>query len=422
MRSDSHPKRLDDKQKGQTILQLKPNPNETLDRDERPSLLVFSDDWGRHPSSCQHLISRLLGDYEVTWVNTIGMRPPTFDWATVGRVWEKLGHWSTRPRRADAPDHAAPQVISPRMWPWFRRRHDRWLNRKLLTRQVNRHLRRVRKPTVAITTIPIVADLMAILDVDAWVYYCVDDFSLWPGLDQSTMAAMETEVMERCDACVAASAVLQERIGQFRSDVELLTHGVDLAHWERSRPPSRQQPGEEVSAVATFWGLVDQRLDLEILRALSTHFHGQVTLIGPQASPDPHLASLAVDLRPAVPYDELPQVAAATDVLIMPYADLPVTRAMQPLKLLEYLATGKPVVVPHLPATLPWGDCLDIAKTPSEFVTFVAQRAKDGLPDAQRQARKRLAEEDWSSKAKLFDLFIRSVVGSQTSATDLEVR
>ena len=37
---------------------------------ERPTLLVFSDDWGRHPSSCQHLIKRLkktlpcpLGEY-----------------------------------------------------------------------------------------------------------------------------------------------------------------------------------------------------------------------------------------------------------------------------------------------------------------------------------------------------------------------
>jgi hypothetical protein len=35
----------------------------------------------------------------------------------------------------------------------------------------------------------------------------------------------------------------------------------------------------------------------------------------------------------------------------MPYADLAATRAMQPLKLKEYLATGRPVVVRDLPAT-----------------------------------------------------------------------
>ena len=56
-------------------------------------LLVFSDDWGRHPSSCQHLIHHLLGDYSVTWVNTIGMRPPRFDLLTVKRGLEKLNGW-----------------------------------------------------------------------------------------------------------------------------------------------------------------------------------------------------------------------------------------------------------------------------------------------------------------------------------------
>ena len=36
------------------------------------SFLVFADDWGRHPSSCQHLIRQLLARYPVLWVNTIG--------------------------------------------------------------------------------------------------------------------------------------------------------------------------------------------------------------------------------------------------------------------------------------------------------------------------------------------------------------
>ena len=38
------------------------------------SLLVFSDDWGRHPSSCQHLVRNLLDRYPVVSVNTIGTR------------------------------------------------------------------------------------------------------------------------------------------------------------------------------------------------------------------------------------------------------------------------------------------------------------------------------------------------------------
>ena len=55
----------------------------------RPNLIVFSDDWGRHPSSCQHLTSHLLDDFNVTWLNTIGTRPPRLDLATVSRCWTR---------------------------------------------------------------------------------------------------------------------------------------------------------------------------------------------------------------------------------------------------------------------------------------------------------------------------------------------
>ncbi len=58
------------------------------------SLFVFSDNWGRHPSSCQHLVRHLLPQYGVTWVNTIGMRRPRRDLVTLKRGAEKLLEWS----------------------------------------------------------------------------------------------------------------------------------------------------------------------------------------------------------------------------------------------------------------------------------------------------------------------------------------
>ena len=123
-------------------------------------------------------------------------------------------------------------------------------------------------------------------------------------------------------------------------------------HSTPSRPPT-----------SSFWGLIDPRLDLAFLRELSASLtEGTIVLIGPEDRPDPELYRLPrVIRRPAVSLSELPAIAAATSVLVMPYADLPVTRAMQPLKLTEYLATGKPAVVRDLPATRPWADALDVA-------------------------------------------------------------
>ncbi len=76
---------------------------------------------------------------------------------------------------------------------------------------------------------------------------------------------------------------------------------------------------------------------------------------------------------------------------------------MQPLKLKEYLATGKPVVVRDLPAVRDWADCLDLCASPEAFSAAVRARLRDGLPDDQRLARRRLADESWSEKARKFE-------------------
>jgi glycosyltransferase involved in cell wall biosynthesis len=83
----------------------------------------------------------------------------------------------------------------------------------------------------------------------------------------------------------------------------------------------------------------------------------------------------------------------------MPYADLPVTRAMQPLKLKEYLATGRPVVVRDLPSTAEWTDCADVVSTPEAFSEMVRLRLQTHLPESQRMARDRLVSESWAGKA-----------------------
>jgi hypothetical protein len=104
-----------------------------------------------------------------------------------------------------------------------------------------------------------------------------------------------------------------------------------------------------------------------------------------------------------LPYEQLPSLAQEAAVLIMPYADLPVTRAMQPLKLKEYLATGKPAVVRDLPAVRAWADCLDSVATAEAFSQAVRRRLREGVPAEQQHARARLAEESWAAKALEFE-------------------
>ncbi|NQT36022.1 MAG: glycosyltransferase [Planctomycetes bacterium] len=373
--------------------------------DVRPRLLVFSDDWGRHPSSCQHLVGQLLPKYRTWWVNTIGTRRPGLDRATLGRGLEKLRQWIRRgPRNEAMPENLT--VLNPRMWPYFTRSYDRALNRWLLARHLVPVVESAAGPVVAVTTLPLVAGLMDKLPVARWIYYCVDDFSRWPGVDRVAIEALEERLARRSDVLIAVSRTLQDRLARWGRTSHLLTHGVDLEHWQpaASEEPVPQLDGLERPLVL-FWGVIDRRMDTPMVHRLAGDLkRGTVVLVGPESDPDPALCEPNRVVRiKEVPFGQLPRLAQQAAVLVMPYADLPVTRAIQPLKLKEYLATGRPVVVRRLPATEEWAEAADVVDTPEAFSEAVRRRIVEGVPDGQLVAREGLAEESWAAKARRFD-------------------
>jgi glycosyltransferase involved in cell wall biosynthesis len=381
----------------------------------RARLVVFGDDWGRHPSSAQHLVRHLLDRYAVDWVNVAGTHRPRLSRHDFRRGIEKLGEWAARgrPLRPDgAPANSpAPAVHAPAHWPGFASKLERRVNRFLLARALAPLLARPPAPAAVITTHPLVADLAARFPELNWVYYCVDDLSAWPGLDGAAIAAMERQMLPLMRTVIAASAVLGERLARLGCRPRLLTHGVDLEHW--SAVPRRTAAGRPPVAppVALYWGHIDARLDAEICLGIAAvcelRLVGRADPIDPRLHEQPRVRWLG-----AVPYQDLPRLAAAADVLVMPYADLPVTRAMQPLKLKEYLATGLPVVATELPATRSWADALDVTSRSGEFARLCQLRARQPLPAAQREARQRLARESWSSKAAEFADLLSAASGA----------
>jgi glycosyltransferase involved in cell wall biosynthesis len=365
-------------------------------------LVVFADDWGGHPSSCQHLLRPLLARHGAVWVNTIGTRRPSLTVADLHRAAVRLRAWS-RPRHGDT--HRNPVVVTPAMWPGFRGGWQRRLNARLMAQAVAAALgSRQGERRVAITTIPITADLIGRIDVDQWVYYCVDDFSVWPGLDGAALRALDDDQLRRADHLVVASEVLAERAARFGRSATLLTHGVDMDAW---RAPSRTKVpswwGRLKRPIWLFWGLIDVRLDADWCRALADGAAGPGTLVlvGPHGRAAPDIAG-SVAPGP-VPFEQLPALAAAADVLVMPYADLPVTQAMQPLKLKEYLATDRPVVMRDLPATRTWCDAGDAVSSQTAFVEAVRMRSQTGASPDQLNARSRLHAEGWPAKARIFE-------------------
>ena len=400
-------------------------------------LVIFADDFGRHPSNSQHLARRLAVRRPILWVNTIGTRRPRLRLADLRRAAGKLSQWtavalrSLTGRAAGADDPRNIHVINPIMWPDFASPAARRFNALSIGRAVNRAARRrfgSHSPEpVVLTTLPLTADLVGRIRAHRWLYYAVDDYTAWPGLDHATLTAMESDLLDRVDAAAAVGDTLAQRLASRGFDPPLIDHGIDIDEWHhpRAAPPThpildslRSLP----SPLALYWGLIDDRLDHGAITRMASEHGLTVALIGPVQGDLPRRLDRVpgVHLLGAIDRSLLPHAASLADLLIAPYIDSAVTRAMQPLKLKEYLATDRPVVATELPATRPWSDCCDVA---AGYVLAyrAAEAAFLGADPRQLAARRdRLAGESWAHKAALLEEWIDSVDARASDTLDRE--
>ncbi len=128
-------------------------------------------------------------------------------------------------------------------------------------------------PPVVITTLPIVADLVGQFRAARWVYYCVDDFSVWPGLDGRTMRSMEEQLVPKIDVAIAVSETLQSYLAKLGKPSHLLTHGVDLDFWRApvasDIPLSLREVDAMPKPLVVYWGVIDRRTDFSFVKALN---------------------------------------------------------------------------------------------------------------------------------------------------------
>jgi len=373
-------------------------------------MLVFSDDWGRHPSSCQHLFRRFAAQNRVVWIHTFGTRLPSFSRKDAARVWGKVRAWTGKRSAGDSgADAAAPvHILEPFMLPADRWTQGRRLNAKLLRRQIQKYARTLGlERTILVTTIPSPARIVGTLDESLSIYYCVDDFSEWPGEDRASMLAMEKELLSKVDLVIASSEKLFEDHSARHPRVRLLRHGVDWDAFREGRGSAPAKLLELPHPRIGMTGLIDERIDVPLVALIAQAMpEAAFVFLGPRNLPPGPLDRLAnVHFLPPVHYRDVPAVLHALDVVMVPYVESRLTERINPLKLRESLASGTPIVATPLPEARRYEDVLETARDLDRWIALLRKAVAEGRSRSAARA-ERVRGETWESRAEEFSRLV----------------
>ncbi len=225
-----------------------------------------------------------------------------------------------------------------------------------------------------------------------------DDWAAHPAYERwrpAYLAAYERIAARRLRVCAVTETIV-DRIEPL-GPAAVVPNGVDPEEWLAISPPPdwfAELPGPRFLYVGT----LDSRLDVDAVAAVARAWpEGSVVLAGPCADRD-HLAALErepnVTFPGPVPRAQVAALAHAADACLVPHRRLPLTEAMSPLKIFEYLAGGGPVAATDLPPLRGIEGPLTLVPPGEDFVAAV-RRALDQGPMGEEERRRFVERNSW---------------------------
>jgi len=384
------------------------------------SIICFGgeDWWYHHPHSKNHLMRRFArAGNRVIFVNSISMGLPSLAHKDLlPRVTRKLRSYAKFARKTSE----GITVVSPATLPFFASRTARRMNRQLLKSQIQRLARRggLAKPILWIA-IPTAAEMIGCFNESIVIYHVSDKYeanTMDHGTDPALIRRLHERAIDNADLILYSSRKLLAEATAGRDRSYLLEQAVDFDHWATVGSGDLEVAPEVANIPQPRLGyfgaiepwLVDQDL---IKRASRERPDWNWIFIG-NKSRGLEIENLPnVHFLPAVAYDRLPNYAAGFDVCVLPWdTELAFTSYGSAIKVREYLATGKPVVISPLPEYETMSDVLRIARSGDDFLRLIDEALHEQGTEKSRARQDAVRRGTWDARAEWVSDLIEGVL------------
>lgn len=300
----------------------------------------------------QHLAAGLAEMHDVVYIESLGLRAPTFAKEDLTRILKKVGGYIRRkPSIFQEPSKRStgPKIISPFVLPFHRFSLIRGINKILLHRQMSGIADGPLKSTLW-TFSPLTYGLEE--HFDQVVYHSVDLLHTLPKVPSRALLAAERSLVAKANHVIASSSGVKEHLENIG--------GAEVTLWENVAHVEKftRAAGIPRKNQAVFAGnLTPSKIDIDCLNGIlatgvNLALAGPMDIDGAGGS----TAFSALIKHPQVTYhgnldlDELANLLAESKVGLIPYQINEYTSGVFPMKVYEYLAAGLSVVSTRLPS------------------------------------------------------------------------
>lgn len=282
----------------------------------------------------------------------------------------------------------------------------KWLNEIIARRHVRNMARKtgIKNPILWIN--PHYAVHMAgRMDERLVIYDITDDWTQagFPERERRIIREEDRRLSGLADLVIVCSKALEESHKGLCKKILLLPNGVDVEHYGPVSDMAEDRISRWPRPVFGYTGTIHpDRIDISLVIALARAFpEGSVVLVGPNFLRRRQRLSLLAEkniyLTGEVQYGEITDYMSGFDICIAPHLETGFTESLNPIKLWEYLACGKPIVSTNIAGFRDYPRLCHIASGADNFISA----CRDALQESGDLRRDRMAEakkNTWDSR------------------------
>lgn len=213
------------------------------------------------------------------------------------------------------------------------------------------------------------------------VYDITDDWTKFSG-NQNQLDRVQSQDHK---LCVEANQVIVCSVQLFEdkrnlvklSRLHLIPNGVHVDHYklvsDRSKPLHLVSQNWKKPVFGYTGTIHGDRVDIELVsRIAKTNSHATIAMVGPNMLDAEDRLALArysnIIFTGPQPYAELPAIMRAFDVCVVPHVVTSFTESLNPIKLWEYLAAGKPIVSTNVAGFRDFPELVSVSNSFDDFL------------------------------------------------------
>ena len=213
------------------------------------------------------------------------------------------------------------------------------------------------------------ADLIDKVNKQIVVYDCVDEFNAFTGSTESDKAD-ELKLLKSADIVFTSSEQLYVNKGKYTKKIYLIKNAADIEHFSKTDETFKSEELSQIKKpIIGYVGAIWDWFDFDLIAFLAkAHPEISIVLIGPVNADTSSISRFHnVFFFGKKPYKDLPNYIGYFDVCIIPFKVNELTENADPIKLYEYMATGKPIVSTNLSEAKKFS-CVKIGENYNNFI------------------------------------------------------